>query len=111
MLETWYLHIEGRCTGNEQVSEPFGFFVHALVACASSTDAKRIVKAELEADGLGIHEYRWCGRFGSFSWDDAKLRSEMTELVREAELRPGEPAFSDFQSWLIGDERDEGEDV
>lgn len=100
-MSTWYFFIEGRCCGNDEIPEPFGFFVHAIISSSDIAEARRLVETQLELEGMEVYEYVSNGRFDEFFWEDVDRQTEMAELAVACKRKSGEPQFSEFQSWLI----------
>ena len=97
----WYFHMEGRCEGNDEINEPFGFFVHVFINSKTVDEALEITSKHLSEEGLEIVDIRRKGSFDSFTWKNEGLEKKLNKLAKIAEGIDEFPIFSEFQSWVL----------
>jgi hypothetical protein len=97
----WYLYIEGRCKGNEEINKPFGYFVHAFISSKKLDEAVEITSEHLSDEGLDIIDIIDKGLFSSFTWEDESKKKEINRLAKIAERVDEFPIFSEFYTWKL----------
>lgn len=97
----WYLFIEGRCEGNEEIDKPFGYFVNVFISSKTLDEAIASTSKNLLEDGLEIVEIIDKGRFSSFAWEDEGFEKEFNRLAKIAERVDEFPIFSKFETWKL----------
>lgn len=100
-MTTWYAFVKGTGGPNEQVKEPFGFYVHCFVVDDLEFSALQQIRATLAARNLILIDVRYSGKWQSVEWDDATKKAELDPLADSAAASPGDVLFSAFNSYPL----------